>query len=394
MEQNMIEKLKKALRFILYCGQDAEFFLDNIDEIQRHNEKLMHTMSICSTVLLICFTMATQVFELRESLGVLLVFSAISLVFTVEYIYKGHVEGGRTGKYISWAIQRLMLLVGFFILYTLYAAPGDLEVLTPVILALFIVSFIVKPINMLIYILFMSLGLSAIAGYTEVSREAITYNLVNYLVALLLGMIIGYSNTSSKLHMLAKELECSKNKDLEINMAQQIANQDPLTRLGSRIFYERERTEMTEWIKNSDEECQFAIIECDTNNLKEINDVLGHQEGDYFLIICARLITEIYSKSKVFRIGGDEFAIVLTGEDYDNREELLEKLRDVGDIERYSFASGLAVYDPSRHKNFSDVFLEADQEMFKYKDWQKKQRSGDWMAASIKYYQDNKNNFA
>ncbi len=69
----------------------------------------------------------------------------------------------------------------------------------------------------------------------------------------------------------------------------------------------------------------FAILIFDCNNLKMINDRYGHDKGDVYLKSTCRLICDVYDHSPVFRIGGDEFAVVLQNGDYDNREALLKQ---------------------------------------------------------------------
>ena len=54
----------------------------------------------------------------------------------------------------------------------------------------------------------------------------------------------------------------------------------------------------------------------DLNNLKTINDTYGHDKGNIAIMKLANMICEVFSKSPVFRIGGDEFAVILFKKDY------------------------------------------------------------------------------
>ena len=84
------------------------------------------------------------------------------------------------------------------------------------------------------------------------------------------------------------------------------------------------------------------------------------------------MICDTFRSSQVYRTGGDEFVVVLTGEDYLIREELLENLRR----ESYAngrarsgpvIACGLAVFEPAADARFSDVLKRADREMYENK---------------------------
>ena len=88
------------------------------------------------------------------------------------------------------------------------------------------------------------------------------------------------------------------------------------------------------------------------------------------------MISKIFIFSAIYRIGGDEFVAIVTGKDFENKEELLTDLRlemsmPVAEkneaFERSSIASGLAVYEPQKDKDFQSVFERADEEMYRAK---------------------------
>ena len=125
----------------------------------------------------------------------------------------------------------------------------------------------------------------------------------------------------------------------------------------------------------------FAIIIMDVNNLKLVNDTYGHEKGDIYLIRCCSLICKVFRHSPVFRIGGDEFAVVLRGLDYRNRVALIEQARqkyrkNAGDEsldpwERTSAALGMAEYDSAHPTTIEEVANLADQIMYKEKEYRR-----------------------
>lgn len=72
----------------------------------------------------------------------------------------------------------------------------------------------------------------------------------------------------------------------------------------------------------------FGIVLCDMNDLKLINDTRGHSFGDESIQRTSRMICNIFKHSPVFRIGGDEFVVILNGQDYERKEELISIFKD------------------------------------------------------------------
>ncbi len=92
----------------------------------------------------------------------------------------------------------------------------------------------------------------------------------------------------------------------------------------------------------------------------------------------------MFDHSPVFRIGGDEFAIILKNSDLENIEPLLKEFRDIinkessdsslEQWERVSAAIGYEVYDPEIDSSAETVFKRADDQMYKDKQQQKAAR--------------------
>lgn len=104
------------------------------------------------------------------------------------------------------------------------------------------------------------------------------------------------------------------------------------------------------------------------NGLKQINDTLGHKAGDDHIREASKLICDIFKHSPVFRIGGDEFTVILRGSDYDDREALcktlseqIEKNNETGGV---VIACGISEFIPGSDKAVSAVFERADELMY------------------------------
>jgi diguanylate cyclase (GGDEF)-like protein len=121
---------------------------------------------------------------------------------------------------------------------------------------------------------------------------------------------------------------------------------------------------------------EFGLCIFDCNNLKIINDTCGHDKGDLYLQKTAATICNVFEHSPVFRIGGDEFAAILTGLDYKNRDHLThifdltcEKIRkeNTERWEQVDVAWGMAVYDSKEDSSVNDVLRRADRLMYQNK---------------------------
>ena len=116
---------------------------------------------------------------------------------------------------------------------------------------------------------------------------------------------------------------------------------------------------------------EFAIALCDVNGLKTVNDTHGHKTGDMYIREAAKLICETFKHSPVFRVGGDEFVVVLRGSDFSNREELSQKFYETvkrnAEDDKVVVACGIAVYDKAHDKNTAAIFERADAMMYRNK---------------------------
>ena len=150
------------------------------------------------------------------------------------------------------------------------------------------------------------------------------------------------------------------------------AYSDPLTHVKNKNAYELEKERLERQMQMGD--AKFALLMLDTNDLKEINDTYGHDHGDEYLLACCQLICRVFDHSPVFRIGGDEFLVLLENEDYEHREELVElfnrlaakTLQEPRAWNRVSVAKGLAVCEPS-DTSPEDVLRRADHAMYQDK---------------------------
>ena len=147
---------------------------------------------------------------------------------------------------------------------------------------------------------------------------------------------------------------------------------DPLTMVRNKSAYNEYIKKLQDQL-DRDEVIDLAIGIFDCNDLKSINDQYGHEKGDIYIKNACSMICKVFGHSPVFRIGGDEFAIILMNSDFSNRDELVAQLDKkqnernavVKSIwERVHIAHGIAVYDHELDDELGDTARRADKFMY------------------------------
>ena len=158
------------------------------------------------------------------------------------------------------------------------------------------------------------------------------------------------------------------------NVQHLMARRDSMTGLRNTTSYKSWTDDFNHAIQNK--AVDFGIVVLDVNGLKQTNDQYGHDVGDKLIIAAAKLISDTFKRSPVFRIGGDEFLVILQNRDLEDYEELCNKM-DLESALEYveagearvpiSVARGFAKYDPEMDFHYVDVFNRADEAMYRNK---------------------------
>ena len=174
----------------------------------------------------------------------------------------------------------------------------------------------------------------------------------------------------------AKNVEAEYRREEEqkknLQSAELRARLDDLTGIRNKNAFQEHVKSIESKIEAGENVQPFGIVMCDLNDLKQMNDTRGHSFGDEALQSASRMICDAFKHSPVFRVGGDEFVVVLSGNDYKQREKLLKQFRENSEANRLSrtgpvIASGMAIYHADKNESFDDVFKRADQKMYKNK---------------------------
>ena len=191
------------------------------------------------------------------------------------------------------------------------------------------------------------------------------------IIAVIVILFIYYIHVQRKLTTMEK-----RTKELSVK-----AFRDALTRTGNRAGYLDRQKELQGMI-DCQQACDFAIVVADIDNLKVTNDQLGHDKGDILIKNVSGILCHVFEHSPVYRIGGDEFVVILTGQDYENRLELMERLEKQNIpygckccIEKgeATFSYGISEYCPGSDVTVDEIFERADEAMYRSKNEKKHQ---------------------
>lgn len=105
-------------------------------------------------------------------------------------------------------------------------------------------------------------------------------------------------------------------------MYRQMAFTDVMTGLFNRSAFER-------WEESTSDFRGFGIVTFDLNDLKKCNDTMGHAMGDKYITSVATLISDTFGHSgKCYRIGGDEFCVIIKDQSDGIIKELIDRYRE------------------------------------------------------------------
>jgi diguanylate cyclase (GGDEF)-like protein len=149
---------------------------------------------------------------------------------------------------------------------------------------------------------------------------------------------------------------------------------DSLTGLANRnLFIDRLEQAIYRFTRN--EETRFSVMYLDLDNLKQINDTLGHGEGDIAIIQAARALQKSVRKGDtVSRFGGDEFLILLEGIDNSEINKIIKRINsllgkiNIGEDQSINLSASIGIAVSSTNIKSSDDYIQfADIAMYSAK---------------------------
>ena len=197
-----------------------------------------------------------------------------------------------------------------------------------------------------------------------------------YSIGMLLGVcILNVFVISDMKEEYRNELAESKLKakiqEEKLTNAVLMAHTDPLTGVKNKHAYVELEEEIDNLINKNEME-EFAVVVCDINDLKKVNDTLGHDAGDKYIIDSVEAIKKYFGDENLYRFGGDEFVVIFKGEQFKNRRTILNEFNQYIDscLDTNSpiVSTGMGVYKKGEDNTFRVVFNRADKMMYARKE--------------------------
>lgn len=145
-----------------------------------------------------------------------------------------------------------------------------------------------------------------------------------------------------------------------VEKTEYVATTDSLTGLSNRVAFKRDMAQFDEKMPKD-----FSCIYVDVNELHAINNKYGHDAGDGMLIYVANSLTEVFTESKIYRIGGDEFLVF-------SEDILKEKLGNLVEtltqkIESMNYHVSIGLEFRQKNTDTESVVKEAERKMYEAK---------------------------
>jgi len=177
------------------------------------------------------------------------------------------------------------------------------------------------------------------------------------------------------LRLFANQAATALESASRVQELQFLADHDPLTRLANRRAFVRQLE--AETARSHRYGHPFALVLCDLDQFKQLNDRSGHLVGDDELVrFAGRLTASIRSSDFAYRIGGDEFAMILVEATDADARVVIDRVGAtvVDGTPGLRATFGVAVFD--QQGSSDDLFRRADEAMYLAK------RSGDSVAVA------------
>lgn len=175
----------------------------------------------------------------------------------------------------------------------------------------------------------------------------------------------------NRAEQVERELRSSNDQLLQLKLElERLAGADPLTgAFNRRTFHEV----LNKAISNAERhDHHFALLMIDVDHFKQVNDTFGHQAGDDVLrVLCDLITASVRSSDQLFRVGGEEFCLLVTLTDEGEALKLAEKLHRVVRAHRFDRVGEITVSIGIAHFREGDahesIYARADEAMYEAK---------------------------
>jgi diguanylate cyclase (GGDEF)-like protein len=171
------------------------------------------------------------------------------------------------------------------------------------------------------------------------------------------------------LRLFANQATTALESSAQYETMRHLADRDPLTKLLNRRAFARHLDDAAERGRESGR--PLSLVYCDLDGFKAVNDTRGHADGDRLLRAVGVALTEaVRQGDTVFRMGGDEFALLLEGCEREQALEVIERVLErlgacaVEGDQAVEASFGVAVTDCTAPVDCDELLRRADDAMY------------------------------
>ena len=149
---------------------------------------------------------------------------------------------------------------------------------------------------------------------------------------------------------------------------------DDMTGVKNKAAYRNKIKELDELITAGT--ANFSAAFFDINGLKKIYTNYGFEAGEKLMFECAKALKNVFGKNHVYHVAGDDFIVLIENKSRFDMEDLFKKFDE--ELKAYNaenaqqnnlaVAKGTVTFDPKKHKNYRQLFIETEAACFKDKD--------------------------
>ena len=356
--------------YFMYGGVTKEEYDSIRPLIQEENHRVWRLVSILFELVFIGLFIFAVVAEINYTWTIGYGVLAGCMVFSVLAFFV--LLKPQSKALLPFIYVSLVILLGTCIYIGVFAEPNRPSIVVPAIIIGVTFLTLDRPIRFIIMqILALAAFITLVCIFKQNQPEG-TIIMKGGINSVLLTDIMCSSVFTAAGVLISLFLSSIRMRDLVMRKNAEIErDRDALTNVANKLAYDRKVDYINS--KMGDNSFKFAVAIFDVNGLKQTNDTYGHDQGDKLLIRCCELVQGSFPNTPIYRIGGDEFVAIITGDDYANRERLIREFHEKMDaihenakslLDDTSLAIGVAIYNPKRDRDYLSVFSRADAEMY------------------------------
>lgn len=357
----MLNRLIKEVMFFSFSRDEREKIMPKILDVNLKYIRIWAVVELLYWAYCMLMTLREADFLLCRDIYlaafiVCLIVAGVTCFFTVKQ--------RRVILASALILQLAILFPGVFI--ARYMAPKTIVIFASALIVP--VMFITTTLSTIL-VLLANVILLIMVGTPGMEPETFKWTLTNLIIFSSIGTVIGHFVNKDRFerYMIAeKAVQLAESNARLAELQRRNAYYDQMTGLQNRRAYSEKLDQLA-----LDLPADCCIIMADINGLKKTNDTIGHEGGDELIVGTAECLRQSFpGVDSIYRIGGDEFCVVLNS-DAEGATECLRRLEEVSRAWKGKYIDGISVsYGFAQAKEFPDLdsmLRAADERMYTFK---------------------------